>query len=74
MFIWAGDQPFAQAERQEGLGCGLGVAWCSSIIHVLPTDRTPSISTFDSIEMGRGWDEDSNKDPDDRVPGKLHYP
>ena len=42
-----------------------------SICIYMPTDRTPSMSTFDSIEMGRGWDEDSNKDPDDRVPGML---
>lgn len=44
---------------------------CCDVSWPSPVDRTPSMSTFDSIEMGRGWDEDSIKDADDRVPGVL---
>lgn len=40
--------------------------------HALPTDRTSSFSTFDSIELGR-YSDDSNRDNEDRVAGECRH-
>ena len=39
----------------------------------IPTDRTSSFSTFDSIELGR-YSDDSNRDNEDKVAGKRRPP